>query len=233
MEAGIKILERDRPHVMYLSLTDYIQHKNKPGDFASNSFHSKLDEFFGAIFDLGAQVAITADHGMNDKSMEDGNPKVIFLQDHLDDKFGKDTTHVICPITDPYVVHHGALGGFVRVYCRKNNTPTPTEVIDFVKTLDGVEAVHDKFSACSEFQLPMDREADVVVIGDIGTVIGGAEKKHDLSALKNERLRSHGAIADSHVPLILSSPLNETYYQRTKKNLYNYDIFDLALNGPL
>jgi len=125
---------------------------------------------------------------------------------------------VICPITDPYVVHHGALGGFVRVYCRKNiSAPSPEAVIEFVKSLIGVEAVYDKFSACAEFHLPMDREADVVVIGDVGTVIGGAEKKHDLSALNGERLRSHGAVADANVPLILSSPLNETYYNRAKK----------------
>jgi len=35
LEAGIKLLERDRPHLMFLSLTDYIQHKHAPAQARS------------------------------------------------------------------------------------------------------------------------------------------------------------------------------------------------------
>jgi len=129
------------------------------------------------------------------------------------------------------VRHHGALGGFVRVYC---SGVTPEEVLQFVSGLQGVEAAYDKLTASSIFSLPPDREGDVVVISDATTVLGGAEDAHDLSALKGERLRSHGGIAESRVPLILSSPLNEKYKQWTKtRNMHNYNIFELALNGVL
>jgi phosphonoacetate hydrolase len=41
---------------------------------------------------------------------------VIYLQDVLDGWLGEGGTRVILPITDPYVVHHGALGSFATVY---------------------------------------------------------------------------------------------------------------------
>ena len=124
-EAAARILERDRPDIMYLSTTDYIQHKYPPGSPEINDLYAKLDSAFGRLSGLGAVVAITADHGMNDKSKPDGAPNVIFLQDELDMGFGERTTRVILPITDPYVVHHGSLGGFVRVYCYDGTTPNP------------------------------------------------------------------------------------------------------------
>ncbi len=60
---------------------------------------------------------LTADHGMNDKHGADGSPNVIYLQDVLDElATAPGTARVILPITDPYVVHHGALGSFATVY---------------------------------------------------------------------------------------------------------------------
>ena len=55
---------------------------------------------------------------MSDKSTADGEPQVLWLQDLLDAKLGAGTTTVICPIADAFVAHHGALGGFVRVWSR-------------------------------------------------------------------------------------------------------------------
>ena len=230
LEAGIALLERERPDIMYLSLTDYVQHKHAPGSPESDDFHAKLDDAFGRLAALGATVALTADHGMNDKSRPDGSPNVIFLQDELDREFGARSTRVICPITDPYVVHHGALGGFVRVYCT-DEAPAPA-VMRFARELAGVEAVYDKASVCAEFDLPADREADVAVIGDAGTVLGSSAAAHDLSGLKGHRLRSHGGIAERRVPFIVSAPLNQAYARRgAAATLHNYDIFDFAING--
>lgn len=230
LDAGIKILERDRPDLMYLSLTDFVQHKYAPTEAAAKRFYQDLDVRFGKLAALGALVALTADHGMNDKSTADGKPNVIWLQDVLDAKFGKGDTTVICPITDAFVAHHGALGGFVRVYCRGKTTPT--QVIELVRGIEGVELVYDKETACRLLELPADREGDVVVISTAGVCVGGAEKDHDLSGLEGHRLRTHGGVAEAKVPIILSEPLNDEYKLKAGVTmLKSYQVFDLAING--
>ncbi len=230
LDAGIKILERDRPDLMYLSLTDYVQHKYAPTEAAAKRFYQDLDVRFGKLAALGALVALTADHGMNDKSSADGKPNVIWLQDVLDAKFGKGDTTVICPITDAFVAHHGALGGFVRVYCRGKTTPT--QVIELARGIEGVELVYDKETACRLLELPPDREGDVVVISTAGVCIGGAEKDHDLSGLEGHRLRTHGGVAEAKVPIILSEPLNDEYKLKAGVTiLKSYQVFDIAING--
>ena len=229
-EAAARILERDRPDIMYLSTTDYIQHKFAPGSTEINELYAKLDSAFGRLVALGAVVGITADHGMNDKSKPDGSPNVLFLQDELDAEFGERTTRVTLPITDPYVVHHGSLGGFVRVYCYDGTTAS--EVMSFAASLPGVEAVFDKASACATFDLPADREGDVVVISDAGTALGASEAAHDLTALEGHRLRSHGGIAERRVPFILSAPLSREYAARAESApLHSYEMFDYVING--
>src|SRR5262245_45813969 len=169
LEAGIKLLEQRRPDILYLSLTDYIQHKYAPGESEADRYYRNLDEKFGRLDALGAVVALTADHGMNDKSNADGSPRVIWLQDVLDACLGRHATTVICPITDRFVVHHGALGGFVRVYC--HGAIDPEEVMRVARSLPGVEAVYDRATAAQLFDLPLEREGDVVVIGRSDTVI--------------------------------------------------------------
>ena len=232
MEAGIKLLKRDQPDLTYLSLTDYVQHTYPPGSPEANDFYCRLDDAFGRLEALGAIVAITADHGMNDKSRDDNTPNVIFLQDHLDSSLGGGTTRVILPITDPYVAHHGALGGFARIYCFDGTSPET--VMESVRTLPGIEGIYDREEVCKTFSLPPDIEGDVAVISDAGTVIGSSESRHDLSQLKGQRLRSHGGISERRVPFILSKPLNETYATQAKLgSLRNFDIFDFAVNGTV
>jgi phosphonoacetate hydrolase len=231
LEAGIKLLEWDRPDLLFLSLTDYIQHKHAPGDPDANEFYRRIDDAFGRLDALGAVVALTADHGMNDKSTAEGKPNVIFLQDILDREFGPGDTKVICPITDAFVKHHGALGGFVRVWCRGGKA-TPQAIIALVKDMPGIAMALDKEEVCRRFELPRDREGDVAVIGDIGTVIGAAAAEHDLSNLADARLRSHGAVTEARVPIILSRPVSADFLQRaTIGPLNSYQIFDYAING--
>lgn len=230
LEAGIKLLERDRPDLVYLSLTDYVQHKHAPEEPEAKRFYQAIDRCFGRLERLGAVVALTADHGMNDKSDAAGNPNVIWLQDVLDEKFGKGDTRVICPITDAFVAHHGALGGFVRVWC--TGRATPRQVIEAIHGLRGIELVMDKATACRVFELPADREADVVVISAANACIGGAEAAHDLSGLAGHRLRTHGGVSEAKVPFILSVPLNDEYKLKAgTSTLKSYQVFDYALNG--
>ncbi len=229
MEAGIRILERDRPTIMYLSLTDYIQHKYSPGSPESDTFYKAIDDAAGRLADLGAVVGLTADHGMNDKSAADGSPNVVYLQSVLDEKIGIGQARVILPITDPYVVHHGALGGYARIHY---TGVAPEVIMETVSALPGIEAVFDRAGAAATFSLPPDIEGDVAVIADAATVIGTSEERHELAALAGHRLRSHGGIAERRVPFVLSAPLNEIYTARAASSkLHNYDIFDFAING--
>ena len=230
LEAGIRLLETRRPDLLYLSLTDYVQHKYAPEEAEAKRFYQHIDRCFGRLAELGALVALIADHGMNDKSDAAGKPNVIWLQDLLDAKFCKGDTRVICPITDAFVGHHGALGGFVRVWC--TGRATPRQVMEVVRGLDGIESVLDKDTACRVHELPADREADVVVISDANVCIGGAEAAHDLSGLAGHRLRTHGGVSEAKVPFILSAPLNEAYRLKAgSATLKSYQIFDFALNG--
>jgi phosphonoacetate hydrolase len=230
LDAGVKILAAHRPDLMYLSTSDYVQHKHAPGEPEADAYHHAVDTVIGKLVDLGATVAVTADHGMNDKSAADGTANVVYLEDELNGRFGAGAVRVICPIADPFVKHHGALGSFVRVHLRKpGDIPA---MMAFSRLLPGVELVLDKQQVCEQFDLPLDREGDFAVFGDRHTVVGARHEDHDLGQLAGHRLRSHGGLGELKVPFLLSRPLNATYRQRAERGpLHNYDIFDFALNG--
>ena len=230
LEAGIALLAQRRPDLMFLSLTDWVQHKFAPHEPEAMRFYASLDACFARLAGLGAVVALTADHGMSDKSGADGQPNVIWLQDILDQRFGAGDTRVICPITDYFVSHHGALGSFVRVWCR--GKASPAEVMAVIHPLDGIEAVYDKATACRMFDLPPDREGDVVVVSRSDVVMGTSRAEHDLSGLAGHRLRSHGGLSEAKVPFIISHPLNDAYRLKAATSpLNSYQIFDFAVNG--
>lgn len=230
LEAGVKILERENPDLMYLSLSDYIQHKYPPGSKEATDYYVGIDHALGRLLALGATVALTADHGMNDKSKADGSPNVVFLQDLLDKQFGSGATKVILPITDPYVKHHGALGSYATIFFQR---PISAPVVmNVLNKQPGVELVMNRASSAKLFDLPADRIGDLVVIGDRGTVLGKSESTLDLSALGGMRLRSHGGLADRNVYLMFSKPLNDRYAQiALSRQLRNFDVFDFVLNG--
>ncbi|MDP7620776.1 MAG: phosphonoacetate hydrolase [SAR324 cluster bacterium] len=232
LDAGIKLLKEQKPDLLYLSLTDFIQHAHAPGSEEANNFYIEMDRRFGILQENGALVALTADHGMGDKSDENGEPNVIWLQDILDLNPGAGTCRVICPITDAFVGHHGALGGFVRIYLE--NRDDRNKVYEIVKAIEGVEKVWTAENVAKELEQPLDREGDLAVVADKRTVIGGSEKDHDLSALKGKRLRTHGSLHEAMVPFILSEPLNDKYSNRAKDNtLRSREIFEYALNGTV
>ena len=223
-DAGVKLMESMRPDLMYLSTTDYIQHKHAPGTPVANEFYAMMDSYFAKLDALGATLALTADHGMNAKHQAGGEPDVIFLQEILDDLLGKEKSRVILPITDPYVVHHGALGSFATVYLTDESAAA--DVAAKLKDLPGVQNVYDRAEGCRVFELPEDRLGDLIVVSDKSKVIGTSADRHDLSQLK-EPLRSHGGVTEQTVPLILTKPVHELPGGR---QLRNFDIFDVALN---
>ena len=230
LDAGVKIMASHRPGLMYLSTSDYVQHKHAPGEPEADAYHQAVDSIVAKLIDLGATVAITADHGMADKSNADGTPRVVYLEDELNSRFGAGSVRVICPIADPFVRHHGALGSFVRVHLRRpGDIPAMTA---FARTLPGIELILGKEDVCKQFDLPIDREGDFAVFSDRDTVVGARRQDHDLTQLAGHRLRSHGGLGEQKVPFLLSRPLNAQYRERAKmRRLHNYDIFDFALNG--
>ncbi len=230
LEAGVRILEREHPDLMYLSLSDYIQHKYPPGSAEATDFYVAIDNAIGRLLAAGATVALTSDHGMNDKSKADGSPNVVFLQDLLDQRFGAGTTRVILPITDPYVKHHGALGSYATVFLQPQISPTA--VMTLVDEQPGVELVLSRDAAARSFDLPADRVGDVVVIGDRGTTLGKSKATMDLSELGGMRLRSHGGLSDRNVYLMFSRPLSDEFaHIALNRQLRNFDVFDFVMNG--
>lgn len=230
LDAGIRLLETRRPDILYLSLSDYVQHSHAPGTAPADAFMRAVDERLARLVDLGAVVGIVADHGMSDMALEDGAPNVLFVADELNRAFGAGATRVICPITDPFVRHHGALGGFVRIHLLRPDLARET-VVEFVRKLPGVATALVKEAACERFDLPADREGDIAVIAEKGVALGSSAGAHDLSQLAGARLRSHGSLAEQAVPFILSRPLNPAYAERARGAMRNFDIFEFALNG--
>jgi len=216
---------------LYLSLSDYVQHGWAPGEPEADAFNRQVDQLIGEMTDAGALVGFIADHGMNDKARPDGSPNVIYLQEALNASFGYGATSVICPITDPFVRHHGALGSFVRIYVNHGDR---SAMMDATRKLPGIDVVLDGRAAAGRFELPEDLEGDFVALGNAGTVIGSTPADHELSGLSGHRLRSHGGLAEQLVPFALSRPLNERYLEISRtRPLRNFDIFDYALNGTL
>ena len=223
--AGVKLLASMKPELMYLSTTDYVQHKFAPGSDGANSFYAMMDKYLGELDAAGCRLVITADHGMRDKHLPDGSPDVLYLQDVMDDMLGKDAATVILPITDPYVVHHGALGSFATVYL-----PAGSDVEAIaakVKALDGVDICMTNEEGCAHFELPCDRTGDLIVVSggpNKTKVLGTSADKHDLTGLKVP-LRSHGGVSEQSVPLITNQPLTNL-----PENLRNFDAFFIGCN---
>jgi phosphonoacetate hydrolase len=209
---------------MYLSTTDYVQHKHAPGSAGANAFNAMMDGYLAQLDKLGCVIALTADHGMNSKVGLDGSPDVIYLQDWCDAELGAGAARVILPITDPYVVHHGALGSFATVYLPQG-IPAGN-VVARLQKLTGMETVLAREAAAERFELPADRIGDLVCVSERFTVIGTSASKHDLSGL-DAPLRSHGGVSEQRVPLILNRKLPGLDRAR---RLRNFDAFELALN---
>jgi phosphonoacetate hydrolase len=221
--AGVRLLETVRPDLMYLSTTDYVQHKHAPGDPDANRFYAMLDRYLTHMDTRGAVIAVTADHGMNAKTKLDASPNVIYLQDLLDQWLGRERARVILPITDPYVVHHGALGSFATIYLPAD---TVDDVAARLRGLLGVELVLSRADAAARFELPADRIGDLVVVSERNVVLGTSASRHDLSQLELP-LRSHGGISEQRVPIILNRAIADLDANRRWRN---FDVFDLALN---
>jgi phosphonoacetate hydrolase len=222
--AGVKLMAAFKPDLMYLSTTDYIQHKAAPGTDLANDFYAMIDGYLAQLDALGAVIVATADHGMNDKHDATSKaPNVIYLQTLFDTWLGKGEARVILPITDPYVVHHGALGSFATVHIPAS--ATARDLVNRLQHLDGIELALTQREACDRFELPADRIGDIVVTSTKHMTLGTSADRHDLTGL-DAPLRSHGGLAEGKVPLIANRKLNIPQ----KAHLRNFDVFHIACN---
>ncbi len=203
--AGVKLLREWKPDVMYLTTTDYVQHKYAPEDADAQSFYEMFDRYLTELDAMGAAIVVTADHGMKPKHLADGSPAVVYVQDLLDEWLGKDAARTILPITDPYVVHHGALGSFATAYLPAG--ADQADVIAKLRATPGIILVVDKTEAVKRFELPADRIGDIVMISGENMTIGTSAHRHDLAAL-NEPLRSHGGLTEQEVPFIVNRKID-------------------------
>ena len=217
--AGVKLLKEWKPDIMYLSTTDYIQHKFAPNDEGAKEFYAMFDRYLGEFDEMGAVIVTTADHGMKPKhDSTTKSPKVIYMQDVFDDWLGAAAARVILPITDPYVVHHGALGSFATVYL-----PDRVDrqlVAERVAALPEMLEVLTKEQAVKKYELPADRIGDLTMVSTENMTIGTSEDRHDLAAL-GEPLRSHGGLTEQEVPFIVNRVLDVP----NGAELRNFDAF--------
>ncbi|MFT3946607.1 MAG: phosphonoacetate hydrolase [Agriterribacter sp.] len=227
LRAGVALIKKGLADFLYLSLTDYMQHTYAPEAEESLAFYEAMDAEIGKLIEAGAIVGATADHGMNAKVKADGTPNVIFVEEILEEKFG-DGFRVICPITDPYVKHHGALGSYVVVHI--SNKAIIPEVKHWLSLQPGITEVHDKSTATRLLEQPEDRIGDLVVLSARDVVVGRRPKDHDISALDGT-LRSHGGRYEEMVPLIISHPINKRYQMKASGDPRNFDVFDFTING--
>lgn len=224
LRAGVALLESRQSDFLYLSLTDYVQHRHPPEAPEALDFHEAIDRRLGRLLELGAAVGATADHGMNDKTRTDGRPNVIYLESELRERFGGGVT-VICPITDPYVVHHGALGSAVTIHLAEG--VSEPDVVQWLSRRQGVSEVASRQEAATRLELPPDRIGDLVVFSDRGVVMGRTPEYHDLRRLRGG-LRSHGGRFEETVPLLLSEPGTGA---ESAKDLRNFDLFAYLCQG--
>ena len=227
LKAGVALIETGKADFLYLSTTDYMQHKHAPEEPEALDFYAAIDAELGRLLALGAVIGLTADHGMNAKQQADGSPNVIYLESELEAKFGEGF-RVILPITDPYVAHHGALGSFAQVHLPPGMEAKA--VRDWLLQRAGITECHERTIAARLMELPEDRMGDLVVASARNVVLGRTPAYHDLSALAG-RLRSHGGRYEEMVPLIFSEPLNAAYATMAAGDVRNFDIFELACNG--
>lgn len=229
LDAGLKLLSEGRKGFYYLTLSDFIQHHYPPRSNEANTFFRALDDRLGKFIELGAIISITGDHGMSDKCDSTGHPNVIFLEDILNKHWPECNARVICPIADPFVKHHGALGGFVRVHFlgEKPDSAKLSNIIKYISDVPGVEVVYTGADAAATFEMPVETEGDLAVISTANYALGSRSDEHDLTMMNDHRLRTHGGLSEERIPLLRSEPLKT---EAKADGWRNFDAFDVVLN---
>ena len=135
--AGVRLMAAERPDLMYLSTTDYIQHKAGPGTALANDFYAMIDGYLAELDRQGAIIVATADHGMNDKHKPDGAPDVIYLKTLFDDWLGRTGRASSCRSPIPTSCITARSARLRPCMCRR--VPTGIKLIAKLEAIDGIE----------------------------------------------------------------------------------------------
>ena len=169
IDLALALAGRLEARLVYASLTDFVQHSAAPGEPLADGFYRAADAALGRALDGGFTVGLVADHGMRAKADSEGRPNVRYLDEALATA-GIVGCRTLCPITDPYVAHHAALGSLAWVHL--DDLSDLDRARGALGALPGVEGVLDRAAAAASFDLPADRIGDLIVLADGRTVLG-------------------------------------------------------------
>ncbi len=191
--AAIALCRVHPPDLLYLTLTDYAQHKFAPETEESQANIATLDSLLADLLNTGPEFAVVAaaDHGMRAKIRGLDLGKILAGAGIAAD--------AIPIIKDRYVAHHQNLGGSAYVYLE--NMAQLAEAVALLKAEPGVESVWGRETAATEFQLHRDRIGDLFVLATEETVFGAL-----LSAREEAAVRSHGCLHTRPIPIIGYGP---------------------------
>jgi len=180
--------------LVYIHTTDYPMHTWAPEEAESKDFLHHLDDYIGELQQAApdAAILITADHGLNHKSLCWDLEKACLSRN-------TPIKIAISPEKDRYFKHHRGMGGSSYVYLK--NKADLAKVSQSLRTLQGVEAVLTKAEAVKRYHLLPERIGDLLVLGDKRTVFGNLETAE--SEELGEHYRSHGSLYEAHVPLFV------------------------------
>ena len=221
LELALALASRLEIGLLYVSLTDAVQHAAAPGEELSDRYLARLDELVGDYLEAGWQLGPgrRPRHEREDRRRRhaqralSGRPAPA----------GRAAQRTRRPADHrplrrpPRRARLGLLGPRRRRRARRRpGAPRANE---------GVEEVLPRALAAESLSLPPDRIGDLVVLGDERTVFGKRAADHDLSALRGP-LRSHGGRHEQAVPLLVSRRV-----AAPEAGLSNADVHHLLLGG--
>jgi phosphonoacetate hydrolase len=181
------------PDLLYLSTTDYAQHKHAPESVESQENLSTLDRLLAVLLDSGPEfaVVVTADHGMVAKTRGLDLGQILAAKGIA--------AEAVPIIKDRYVAHHQNLGGAAYMFLQ--DLSQLGEAAAILRDEEGVESVWTQAEAAIEFELYPGRIGDLFVLSCRETAFG------DLPWPRGEiAIRSHGSLHTRSVPIIACGP---------------------------
>ncbi len=198
--------------LIYYHTTDFPMHMEDHMGELSQFHLREIDKLFGEILNghPDLEVYLTADHGMNFKSLCHD------LNKYLPEK-GLDIFFAMSAERDPYIKHHRNFGG--TAYLWLNSATDFEQAADIIRRIEGVENLYSRYEASSRFHLHPDRIGDMIVIGDKNTVFGPLDQATE--DLPND-FRTHGSLHEASVPMVIYN--RDVDYSRWDDCTANYHL---------
>jgi phosphonoacetate hydrolase len=198
MATAIDVL-KNRPDIgcLYVHTTDYPMHTWAPEAPESKEHLARMDDLIGQAMIAAPDAAflVTADHGMNAKSVCWDLEKICARQ-------GVPIRCAVSTGRDRYVKHHRGCSGASYVHLK--NPLDAARVRDILSGVKGVERVMTRDEAAREFKLMASRIGNLVVLGDKDTVFGELDAERETFP----GLRSHGSLHEVDIPLFVYNAKN-------------------------